>query len=138
MIICSLFLIARTIEDLIEVLFLEENNEEMLKPRQRLERRISQGNSYPLPMLVTEILAFKIWWQFILECWSEILFDVVWDHRMSPTFQNCHHHKIFCNWYFSTDTTPPAWSCAINNPPWIAQPASSAPTRIPTRKFRKR
>jgi len=61
LIICSLFLIARTIEDLIEVLFLEGNNEEMLKPRQRLERRISQGNSYPLPMLVTEILALKIW-----------------------------------------------------------------------------
>ena len=60
LIICSLFLIARTIEDLIEVLFLEENNEEMLKPRQRLERRISQGISYPLPMLVTEILVLKI------------------------------------------------------------------------------
>ena len=47
MIICSLFLITRTIEDLIEVLFSEQNNEEMLKPRQRLERRISQGKMLP-------------------------------------------------------------------------------------------
>ena len=93
----------------------------MLKPRQRLERRISQGNSYPFvsPRLVTYIGDGCRWRMLVtvvggdvddamfgaqnsmtiyLRTLFEILFDVVWDHHLSPTFKNCHHHKNFCNW----------------------------------------